>query len=533
MKPARSILCAALAVSLGGVPLTLRAAGPVTTKPAAVAPAAQPQPAGDRVTAQIQAIRQAQDPSAAIQAYHDASVGGPADVAVERAYVARMVDFGLPEMADVQAQEVIRRNPQDGLSWAVAAYMSAKRDQNDLALKDVATAVRLEPGNTFVLRTAGQIAAWYDAQPGQTRTPEEARASLAAIKAQLAGSPAYAEAYRSAGDAYRQLASADAAAPTTQPAAPEEQPWVSTYPYSYRSATAATTQPPADTGVSDETGGYTYTPTYVPPAATYTTYNDYYYTYPNPYVSYPYYSDWWPGPYWGVSWWWPTFGSVVIVDNNFHNHHHEGFHCNDPAFFNHHGHNFNFVHHDGNHGNTTFAHGSHGSTFVGHTRGGTAAFNPRPGHDALASGTPLHRQFVTPSWQRPGHGGSSSVLVPDHRGGGATTFNNRGGGAMSAWTRPSPASAGGGGRHFTPTPMRTAPSGGFSRPAPMPHSPAFGGGGGGGAHFGGGAPSGGGGAHFSGGGGGAHFGGGGGGGGAHFGGGGGGGHFGGGGGGHR
>jgi hypothetical protein len=513
---------------MGGMPLTLQAAGPATTKPAAVAPAAQT--AETRLAAQIQAIRQAQDPSAAIQAYHDASAGGPADVAVERAYVARMVDFGLPEMADAQAQDVIRRNPQDGLSWAVAAYMSAKRDQNDLALKDVATAVRLDPGNTFVLRTAGQVAAWYDTQAAQTRTPEEARASLAAIKAQLAGNAAYAEAYRSAGEAYRQLASADTAALATQPAAPpEEQPWVSTYPYSYRPTTAAaTTQPPPDTGVSDETA---YNPIYVPPATNYTAYNDYYYNYPNPYVSYPYYNDWWPGPFWGASSWWPTFGSVVIIDNNFNHHGHKNFHCNDPTFFNRHGHNFNFVRHDGN----TFAHGrhgnafadrNHGNTFVGHTRGGTATVNNRLGRDTLASGTTLHRQSITPSWQRPG-GSGSRVLVPDHHGSGAMTFNRGGtttinrGGAMSAWTRPSPAFSGGGSRHFTPTPMRTGPSAGFSRPAPMPHSPSFGGG----AHFGGGS-------HVSSGGG-AHFGGGGGGGGGHFGGGGGGGgHFGGGGG-HR
>lgn len=438
MKPARSILCAVMAVTMSGLPFTLQAAGPATTLPAAVAPVAQP--ADARLASLIQAIRQAQDPSAAIQAYHDASNFAPSDVAVEQAYVMRMVDFGLPEMADVQAQDLIRRNPQDGLAWAVAAYMSAKREQNDLAIKDIAMAVRLEPGNPFVLRTAGQVAAWYDNKADKSQVPEDARTSLALIKTQLAANPAYAEAYRNAGDAYRQLA----ATPATQPT--EEKPWVSTYPYTYPQSAVTpqneTTQPPADIG-NDE-NAYT-----TSPPASYTTYNTNYYTYPNPYVSYSDYAYWWPGPYWGVglgwgwgwgwggSWWWPTCSSVVIVNNGFHSHGHGGFNCNDPAFFHHNGQNFHsnqnfaFNHHDGNH----FTNNGRNNAFVSGNRTGTV--NARFNNGTLASAN------------------NGRAFVPNSRG---ATVNR---GTMSAPIRQTPAFNGG--RQFGTAPTRVAPSANFGR----------------------------------------------------------------------
>ena len=70
MKPARSIMCAAMAVAMASFPLTSQAAGPATEVPKVAGPATKPV---QRVDALIEVIRQAQDPSAAIQAYHDAS----------------------------------------------------------------------------------------------------------------------------------------------------------------------------------------------------------------------------------------------------------------------------------------------------------------------------------------------------------------------------------------------------------------------------------------------------------------------------
>ena len=79
--------------------------------------------------ASAQAILQAPDPSSAIQAYSYARINAPTDLAIEQAFVHRMVSFGLPEMADMQAADIIQHRSDDGVAWAVAAYMYAKRDQ--------------------------------------------------------------------------------------------------------------------------------------------------------------------------------------------------------------------------------------------------------------------------------------------------------------------------------------------------------------------------------------------------------------------
>lgn len=495
MKPTRPIFCAALAVVLGGFPLTSRVAGQVKEVPAVTGPATKTS-ADTREAALVQAIRQAQDPSAAIQAYHDASGVAPGNLAVERAYVARMVDFGLPEMADVQAQDVIRRDPEDGRAWAVAAYMSAKRDQNDLAIKDVAMAVRLTPGDPFVLRTAGQLAAWYD-KADKASLPEDAQVSMGLIKTQMAGNPAYAEAYGRASDTYRELAAAPNA---TQPT--ETTPPASTYTY-----------PAPDNAPNPDVSTYTYTP----PPGSYTAAGGYYsspsYYYPDPYVSSPYYQSWWPGPVWGGAFWWPTFSSVVIVDGNVS-------HCN-PHKFNdcfhnghrsfvggRHGNDFAFARHDGN---TAFATRGRGPNFnTGAFRGGTTI--------ARADGNAGNR-FAGSSGLRDGR-----VIIPSNRGGTISRAAIPGSTINRTWIAPARQMPSVGGyRQLAPSPGRIAPSGpvNIGRPGMTPSRPTFsaprsmpsGGAhfGGGGHIAGGGGPiGGGGGGHFSGGGGGGHFGGGGG-----------------------
>src|SRR5438128_404683 len=76
----------------------------------------------------IEAINSAADPSTAINAYADAKAAEPGNLAVQQAFLRRMVGFQLPEMADAQAREIINRDPHDSLAWAVLAYMHAKQD---------------------------------------------------------------------------------------------------------------------------------------------------------------------------------------------------------------------------------------------------------------------------------------------------------------------------------------------------------------------------------------------------------------------
>src|SRR5438046_9357955 len=75
----------------------------------------------------LAAIRDARDPSSAVAAYGKALSGGADSLSAERVYLVRMADFSLPEMADAQSQDLILRDPDNGLAWPVAAHMRARR----------------------------------------------------------------------------------------------------------------------------------------------------------------------------------------------------------------------------------------------------------------------------------------------------------------------------------------------------------------------------------------------------------------------
>src|SRR5262245_61898690 len=134
--------------------------------PISSAPATRPE-----VTAAIQAIQQATDPSAVISAYANAFAIDRNEPKLYDAYVARMVDLGLPELAYHQAQALTTLQSNNGLAWGVVAYVDARRAQMPEALSSIILAGELAPQNKFVQRTAGEILAWYDARADQTEFP--------------------------------------------------------------------------------------------------------------------------------------------------------------------------------------------------------------------------------------------------------------------------------------------------------------------------------------------------------------------------
>src|SRR3954462_9556895 len=125
MKSARLIFVVAMAAMLVGSFLNTAFAEPTT----APAPTLSTSPGAEK-------IREAATPSQAVEAYAAAAPGVSGDDlnAVERAYVRRMIDFGLPEMAEAQAAELTRHTPDDGVAWGVLGFMSARRNKTDDAL---------------------------------------------------------------------------------------------------------------------------------------------------------------------------------------------------------------------------------------------------------------------------------------------------------------------------------------------------------------------------------------------------------------
>jgi hypothetical protein len=273
---------------------------------AASPPSSTTRPGAAAGSPQIQAIQQAADPSALVAAYAAAYAANQNDSRSLQAYVAKMVDFGMPEMAFHQAESLAARDAHSGLARGVLAYVDAKRGQMTEALSQGADAASLSPDLPFVQRTVGELLAWYDRNFLTAGVPDAMKVRLDATRTLLGGKPAFAQSYEDARKALADEASAgEAGAVATPPSAmarqaengaAETQP---AEPMIYGAGSTVYTTPPPEEPI--------YQPIYYYPA----------------YYDYPTYGGGW-------DWWWPSgvflgsvfdpFPDVVVIGGHHHRH---------------------------------------------------------------------------------------------------------------------------------------------------------------------------------------------------------------------
>jgi len=248
----------------------------------------------------IAAIRQAPDPSSAIDAYAKASAADRNSVAAEEAYVEKMVSFGLPEMAEAQAQDLTRKDPNNGLAWAVMAYMDAKRNQTPAALTAIVAAAKRSPADPFVQRTAAELIAWYDVRGDKAKIDASLQQSVEDMRRDLSQRQLYLDSYARAKAEYQQQV-ANQTNETTPPSTPGSE--------GIQPGVQGSVTPDMTAGAYDT---YYSAPVYTDPYV-YALYPDYGY-------AYPYYAYWYPSVAYSDYWWWPTFG-FGFSDFDFHHHH--------------------------------------------------------------------------------------------------------------------------------------------------------------------------------------------------------------------
>lgn len=299
----------------------------------------------------IQAVQQAADPSAAVAAYASGFAIDRDNPKLHSAYVSRMVDLGLPELAYHQAQTLTTLDANNGLAWGVVAYVDARRLDMPAAIAAINLAGQLAPDNKFVVHTAGEIVAWYDFKADRSTVPDNAKSGLDKVRTQLAKQTVFSEAYDTARKAYQANATAGPSkgvAPSstsaqTQPEQLAPAPGVPTAPQAPVAPQAA----PAPQAQADQVAPLGYG-ALTPPAYDYPAY-PYYPTY-SYYPAYAY-DDWWPDYYyyscWGPGWiaptpwcWWRPLGfwggcsffpfGFALAFGDFDDFHH-GFH-HDGAF---------------------------------------------------------------------------------------------------------------------------------------------------------------------------------------------------------
>jgi uncharacterized membrane protein YgcG len=269
------------ALLLAGTAWAAEPAGP-STAPVDPAPVAAT-PTTAPISPAIQAILAAPDPSSAIQAYARGVATEKNDVELEKAYVRHMVDLGAPEMADAQSRDLLKLGMADPLTMGVVAYNDAARGNAPAAVTNLKPALTLQPADPFLLRTAGQIVAWYDGILDRSSLSKDDVAGIESLRSAGTGRDEFAEAYRMATEARRQ-ASSTASTSTTEP-------------YSAESASAPVGPAPT-----------------LPPTT--------YYNYPaydDGYVAsgYRYYY-----PYYSTYSYWPSSSIIIVRDCDFHRHHH-------------------------------------------------------------------------------------------------------------------------------------------------------------------------------------------------------------------
>jgi len=279
--------------------------------------------------AAIQAVQQAADPSAAVSAYANGIAQERNNPRLYDAYVTRMVDLGLPELAYHQAQTLTTLQPSNGLAWGVVAYVNARRGLMVEAVSAINLAGQFAPENKFVAHTAGELIAWYDFKADKTKLTDSAMDGLASLRRLLGKESSFTETYGTACRAYQAQAR-----PEPQPSGAAATPYAPTSPVPAAQQIPSSLEvPPASPAALQ--GDLIAPLGYIPPAAPAADYPD----------SYAPYDDWAPdycygwGPGWvapSAGWWWQPcgfwggcgfwpFGTVCLFGgrNDFHRFDHD------------------------------------------------------------------------------------------------------------------------------------------------------------------------------------------------------------------
>jgi len=297
-----------------------------------IAPATQPSVTS--IEQAIAGIRDTSDPSAVIDYFTQGLAIDRNSVALTDAYVSRMVQLDLPDLAAEQSDKLLELQPNHSLARALAASSEAQDGDFPGAMTDIAIAARKLPDDKYVQSTAGRMFAWYDNTPQKPALPESITKSLDQIRHDWQDLVTFRAAYQEANDFYKKQ-SADAAAhqqQQQQQQAPAQAP-----------ATEPGDQSSQATQPSQQDSGYVYypPPTYEP-TRTYEPYSSVEYT--EPVYDYPYYPTYYGSLYYPYHYYpyLPFYcgTSFVFFSGSHHHHHDHSHHDGDHHNWNHDGRNW-------------------------------------------------------------------------------------------------------------------------------------------------------------------------------------------------
>ena len=268
---------------LGMTTLTLIGTSAAVWAADPIVPAGNP-PAAGTMAGDIAAVAQAKTVPDAVGAFAHGLALDRTNPGLYQAYVQKLVELDMPDLAVAPAQALVSLQPDNGLALAVQAIDAAQRGDMRVAVTDAVIAGTRTPDEPFVQHAVGQVLAWYDTAPDHSVVPASIVSSLETLRPQVQGKTIFADAYKQAVQAYQDRAAAAAKlaqassakpdvpgthtpteaplapAPVAAAAVPVPGPQVTN---NYYPAQAAASTPPAVVYTSPT---YVYTPAYYPPA---------------------------------------------------------------------------------------------------------------------------------------------------------------------------------------------------------------------------------------------------------------------------
>jgi len=195
-------LLAFLALSAAALQAAYGAEEPASGPPAQMTEAER----AARVAELIEAVAEAEDPSSAAAAYTRANAMDRSSVKLHETYMARMLKFGLPQIAAYPARELVRIDRDHSRALSVIGYIHGTQRELAEAFDATIQAVRNMQDNPSVLGNAGQLAAWYKNERNRPKVSPAIQQWLEQALPELAKKKEFAQAYERMADGYKQQA---------------------------------------------------------------------------------------------------------------------------------------------------------------------------------------------------------------------------------------------------------------------------------------------------------------------------------------
>jgi len=150
----------------------------------------------------IRTIRDTKDPHEAKTAYARGCTADRSSIALHDIYMRKMLKFGLPQIAQYGARNLVGLDPANGLAWSVVSYGYGGSRRMNEAFASGMKAGELIEANPSVAHNLGVLMAWQETSGEALKLPVDVERRKTAVKKAYANKKPYQKAYEEVTAAY-------------------------------------------------------------------------------------------------------------------------------------------------------------------------------------------------------------------------------------------------------------------------------------------------------------------------------------------